>query len=292
MYAAVAYIEKKQMKRNINLAGTRGKKVKNENLGQSYELEDGYRVLEDIKNTPRYWKKAKYEMIARLDNLGPFQLFFTLSCADMRWNENFAAILLEKGYEISYEQSQKMEDGSSNTIIKARSPGQEWKPINKFIEENIEQSLHELVRGNVLTASRYFEHRVKQFIYKVMMGKNNPMHVKYYTYKVEFQDRGAGHIHGTLWLGLDKIENLIRDGPDDELRPKREDEGEKDGWMHGLKDAFKKHRNNGILENDDTKTLTKFIDEYTTVSIHENSVGKDVAKIAQEVNKHHHTSQT
>ena len=53
MYAAVAYIEKKQIKRNINLAGTRGKKVNNEQSGQTYELEDGYRVLEDIKMTPK-----------------------------------------------------------------------------------------------------------------------------------------------------------------------------------------------------------------------------------------------
>jgi hypothetical protein len=28
------------------------------------------------------------------------------------------------------------------------------------------------------------------------MGDNNPMMVEYFTYKVEFQDRGAGHIHG------------------------------------------------------------------------------------------------
>ena len=95
VYSAVAYIEKKQINRNINLAGTRGKKVTNEAGGQTYELDDGYRVLEEMKNTPKYWKKAKYEMIARLDNLGPFQLFFTLSCADMRWSENFAAILNE-----------------------------------------------------------------------------------------------------------------------------------------------------------------------------------------------------
>ena len=64
MYAAVAYIEKKQINRNINLVGTRGKKVNNEKGGQTYELQDGYRVLEDIKMTPNYWKKAKYEMIA------------------------------------------------------------------------------------------------------------------------------------------------------------------------------------------------------------------------------------
>ena len=35
--------------------------------------------------------------------------------------------------------------------------------------------------------------------------------------------------------------------------------------------------------------LSKFIDEFTTVSIHENTVGKCVAQIAQELNKHHHT---
>ena len=126
MYAAVAYIEKKQIKRNINLAGTGGKKVSNEQGGQTYELEDGYRVLEDIKMTPKYWKKAKYEMIARLDNLGPFQLFFTLSCADMRWDENFAAILLERGYEIDYTQAHTIEDGYLKTNIRARAKGKEW----------------------------------------------------------------------------------------------------------------------------------------------------------------------
>ena len=291
MYAAVAYIEKKQIQRNINLAGTRGKKVNSEQGGQTYELDDGYRVLEDIKMTPKYWKKAKYEMIARLDNLGPFQLFFTLSCADMRWNENFAAILLERGYEIDYTQTHTLEDGSSETNIRARARGQEWKPIKQFMEENLEESLHELVRGNVLTATRYFEHRVKQFINKVMMGKNNPMHVKYYTYKVEFQDRGAGHIHGTLWLDLDKIENMMRN-PGGTFRSKT-DEEKRDktvhGWMHRLKSAFKTLRHDGKLKNSEKESLRKFIDTYTTVSTHENTVGKDVAKIAQEVNKHHHT---
>ena len=292
MYAAVAYIEKKQIKRNINLAGTRGKKVSNEQGGQTYELEDGYRVLEDIKMTPKYWKKAKYEMIARLDNLGPFQLFFTLSCADMRWDENFAAILLERGYEIDYTQGYTIEDGYLKTNIRARAKGKEWTPIKQFMEENLEESLHELVRGNVLTATRYFEHRVKQFINKIMMGRNNPLHVKYYTYKVEFQDRGAGHIHGTLWLDLDKIENMMRDTPEGEFRPKTDEEMQDKtihGWMHGLKSAFKKLRHDGKLKPDEINSLRKFIDTYTTVSNHVNTVGEIVAKIAQEVNRHHHT---
>ena len=70
-------------------------------------------------------------------------------------------------------------------------------------------SHHELIRGNVLLATRYFNQRVKKFFSKIVMGKNNPMIVEYYTYKVEFQERGAGHIHGTLWLDLSAIENLV-----------------------------------------------------------------------------------
>ena len=70
------------------MAGTRGKQVTNKNGSTSYELTDAYRVLENVRNTPRYWKQAKYEMLAKLDNLGQFEMFFMLSCADMRWDEN------------------------------------------------------------------------------------------------------------------------------------------------------------------------------------------------------------
>ena len=94
-------------------------------------------------------------MIARLYNLGPFHLFFTLSCADMRWSENFAAILNERGYEINYEKTFIDEDGYMKTEIQARKAGQSWKPIKQFIEDDVEESLHELVRGNVLMATRY-----------------------------------------------------------------------------------------------------------------------------------------
>ena len=44
----------------INLAGTRGRQVNKKDGGTSYELDDAYRVLENVKNTPKYWKQAKY----------------------------------------------------------------------------------------------------------------------------------------------------------------------------------------------------------------------------------------
>ena len=185
MYAAVAYLEKKQLQRNINIANTRGKEVINDNGEKAYSLEDGYRVLENIKNTPKYWKQAKYEMLAKLDNLGPFHLFFTLSCADLRWEENFGSILQDQGWDVKYTLNKDEED-NWDTIVEARKNNKDnYKPIKEFIQNDIDETLHELVRDNVMTATRYFQHRVKQFIRTIMMGKNNPMHVKYYTYKVE-----------------------------------------------------------------------------------------------------------
>ena len=210
-YAAVAYLEKQQLQRNINISGTRGKKVDHENGNTTYELDDGYTVLDDIKNTPRYWKKVKNEMIAKLENLGAFQLFFTLSCADMRWDENFAAILRDHGLNLSYS-VETDERGYSYTKIDVEYIKEGIKKttgLKQYLEEEMNTSHHELIRGNVLLATRYFNQRVKKFFSKIVMGKNNPMIVEYYTYKVEFQERGAGHIHGTLWLDLSAIENLV-----------------------------------------------------------------------------------
>ena len=73
-------------------------------------------VLADIKQTPRYWKKAKYEMFAKLDNFGPFHFFFTLSCADLRWDENFAAILRARECTVKYEMEDD-QDGYPRTAI-------------------------------------------------------------------------------------------------------------------------------------------------------------------------------
>ena len=40
------------------------------------------------------------EMVARLDNFGPFHVFFTVSCADYKWPENLVSVLREQGCSI------------------------------------------------------------------------------------------------------------------------------------------------------------------------------------------------
>ena len=70
----------------------------------------------------------------------------------------------------------------------------------------------------------------------VVMGTDNPMVVEYYTYKVEFQERGAGHIYGTLRLKLDMMERLVRTD-DDNLILCDEDIKELDMKVEGKEDG-------------------------------------------------------
>ena len=140
-------------------------------------------------------------MLAKLDNLGPFQFFFTLSCADMRWEENFSAILRKLGHTIEYtvDSNQKEEtwvmDGNNQKLR-----------LKDFSENHVDESLHELIRRHVFIATQNYQHRVKAFITNILQDKNNPMHVEYWTTKVEFQGRGAGHNHGTIWVDMKKME--------------------------------------------------------------------------------------
>ena len=291
IYAAVAYLEKKQLQRNINISGTRGKKVQSANGEATYELEDGYTVLDDIKNTPRYWKKFKYEMLAKLDNLGCFHIFFTLSCADMRWEENFAAILRDYGLNLHYDVIQD-EDGHWHTKIEVefQKEGKTVKMgIKQYLEEEAKVSRHEIIRGNVLLATKYFNDRVKKFMNIVVMGTNNPMQVEYYTYKVEFQDRGAGHIHGTLWLRLGTMERLRRADDGELILGNDDDEQFHEMPFRGIEEAFKKMKNNEELLKSDLEALKNFVDEFMSVSTNENTVGKTVSRRVLEVNIHSHT---
>ena len=84
VFASAGYIEMKQIARNKGISYIKGRKNKQNDGSYVYSLDDPCSVLDSIKNTPRYWQKLRYELIARLENLGPFIFFFTLSCGDLR----------------------------------------------------------------------------------------------------------------------------------------------------------------------------------------------------------------
>ena len=251
--------------------------------------------IENIKQTPRYWKKAKHEMFAKLDNFGPFHFFFTLSCADLRWDENFAAILREKQPNMRYIIEDNDEKNPTTTVyVDYEKNGKfQTKKIRDFIKEEVDESFHDCIRGHVLLATRYFNHRVKAFMKNIIMGGGNPMYVDKFTYKTEFQERGAGHVHGTLWVKIHVIEKL-RKLPDGRLITKAKYDKEKltaaySKPFKGITKAFKKFRIGGELDYEEEKAVINFIDQFTTVSLCAAEVGEQVVKIVKEVNEHHHT---
>merc|ERR1711911_280351 len=292
VYYGVAYLEQQRIFRNICAVGTRGNKKVNQDGGVSFELSDAYRVQEGIPNTPRYWLTGKYELLALVYNFGPFHVFFTLSCADLRWPANFASILLERGYSINIEVVTN-EQGAMAYHYEARSGDGEWKNLDQFIKEDVEESYHELIRGNVLTATRYFDQRVRQFLKTIVLAKSAPLKAKYYKYKVEFQDRGAGHIHCVVWLDTAKLEKMVLtpngdlvDGADEDLYSDQP----LDRPLAGVSEPFKKMHRRESLDEDDLQVLRTLIDLFTPCSIHPPTVGEEVARIAKEVNTHKHTA--
>ena len=59
-------------------------------------------------------------MIAKLENIGPFHWFFTLSCGDLRWSSNFTAFLEEHGYKIIYNVDK---NGNEDIIVEKDQDG-------------------------------------------------------------------------------------------------------------------------------------------------------------------------
>ena len=180
LFMAVMYTETKQLQNNMNIVFKRGRKMQSTSGGTKYSLEDPYSVLDNIKGTPRYFKKKKNEFISKLKNLGGFQFFITLSCADMRWSENFTSLLQLEGHKIHY--STKFDEvliGEENPVT-----------IEEFLQQH--EGKHEYIRKSILNATRNFDARIKKFINTIVMSKFSEMHASYINYRIEFQLRGAG----------------------------------------------------------------------------------------------------
>ena len=173
VFSAFSCNEKNQLERNIGISFLRGKKQ----ADGKYCLNDPYSVLDNMPGTPRYWQRKRYELISKIENLGPFHLFFTLSSAEKRWSENFTTFL--QTHDVRYT----IENGLEFCTI-------DGVPMEEFLQQEVNQSLHEFIRQNILTATLNFNNRVTEFIQRIVLNKNGPFSVQHYNYRVEFQLRG------------------------------------------------------------------------------------------------------
>ena len=79
------------------------------------------------------------ELHAKLENLGMFHIFFTLSCADRRYPENFTSLLQDHNISYKYEAGRQVVliDGetieeflSRNSSIVSPSISTTWRPAS------------------------------------------------------------------------------------------------------------------------------------------------------------------
>ena len=110
------------------------------------------------------------------------------------------------------------------------------------------------------------------------------MKIKYISYRVEFQARGAAHIHGIIWLDMKKIESL----------PLFHDAKSEPG-KGNLSKAFRKFRDDEKLTTEEKDAIEKFTDMFTSCSLNPNTIHTDVnighriIDIVKEVNCHNCT---
>ena len=194
-------------------------------------------------------------MIARLEQLGPFQFFFTLSMADKRWEENYVSIFAQRGCKISFiplEVKSKTSFEPDKILINDI-------PLEDFMGN---ENKTDLFKNNVLTLTRIFDKRVHSFIKNIVCGPNSPFCVQYYTYRVEFQVRGAPHVHGALWLDLDRLEK----------------------HSPGIKPVMQRLQSGQVLSFEEKNIAATFVDKFVLVSS-----DTQLQDIVKDVQTHRHS---
>jgi hypothetical protein len=176
----------------------------------------------------------------------------------MRWNENFTALLREKNLKIIYDI-----EGATETTWVAKMDGDtelERKLLKDFLNEDKDESFHELIRRNVMIATRNYKNRFDAFMKEIVMDKSNPMCITNWSAKLEFQGRGAPHNHGVLWADLKNMQYMF-ESYDDKIKPG-------DTFKYNLKsfEALFNENENEIMRDKILAVLKSFYVDKTTLS--------------------------
>ena len=146
------------------------------------QLDDLYDVYKKVKGSPKYWQVAKSDLVAKVRQLGPFHVFYTFSCGEMRWIEVFLSLFKQKGYRVEYPNNWEGNDEDIQI---------EGMPLWTYVNDEMSQSKHELFKDYTFLITRLFDARVKSFIFNILMaGGKDKIPFQYYGYRVEFQARG------------------------------------------------------------------------------------------------------
>ena len=221
----------------------------------------------------------------------------------MRWSANFYSYFEKKEYTLEVNANghvlvtKEMKKDDKNkmgwTIIienGKRIQKIEWDVFKDSDEFKVDiSSRHKHIQDDVLLATRNFQHRVETFKKEVIFGSNNKMKVRHISYRVEFQGRGAGHIHGVIWVDLEEVTKYMKDDMNEITINELELTGTHVNSETLLVDAYEKLRKKEKVTNPEKKALEKFADNFCTCTLCPQLVGERVKNIAKQVNKHGHS---
>ena len=172
-------LQMKQISDKVNLAVRRCKKrgqkiTAAEARDSSYvdklvNLDEGNYIFRQLRNSPAYLETRKKDIFAMIRQLSLPTWFMSLSAADTRWTDLLKMLA-------------KLNDGIDYS--------------EKELEHLSWQEKTKLVQKDPVTCSRYFDHRVQEFLNTVLKSSCEPIgKLLDYFYRVEFQQRGSPHIH-------------------------------------------------------------------------------------------------
>ena len=87
IFIAQQYVERHNLERQIDISYQKGIASKTSVGTKMIQTKDAFSVFQKIPGTPAYWKLFRNEILAKIEQLGNFQFFFTLSCAEKKWPE-------------------------------------------------------------------------------------------------------------------------------------------------------------------------------------------------------------
>ena len=197
LFVAQQFVERYALEKQIDVMSRKGNLMPTSSGMKVVQTKDVFSVFKKTKGTPAYWQDYRYDLFARMEHLGPFHLFFTLSCAETKWPEITSSILQAEGYTITFATSPW--DGRADSIL-----------VNDGIEEVLLplfqiKNKTKLFQENVLLITQMYDSRVKSFIKNIFKSNKN-FPIKHYSYRIEFQMRGMPHVHGVAWIDFTKKE--------------------------------------------------------------------------------------
>ena len=177
--------ERNQLEKQIDISVQKGQLVNTDEGLQVVQPNAAFNLLKSIPGSPGYWQAFKQEIFAKLEQLGPFHLFWTLSCAETEWPEIKAAILESEIKDISLTIPVDW-DGKAESIRVSKLVDNEEIQLNLIEYWNkYVQNKSILFKENILLITQMFDNRVKSFMKNVFLTSM----IKHYAYRIEFQVR-------------------------------------------------------------------------------------------------------